>query len=161
VAVNPEIGVPELSSRSQQRRQSNEQLARSAARLHFVSRVPFLCECNDLECRELVPLFLADYEQARSQPITASGHKILRPSQPDRTTQGLECAETNSVVAATPRCSAARQQLLRFFRAFATVLLHSLNRLASLSSPSRSASWAYWSRRQTCSRQRCVTVIRL
>jgi hypothetical protein len=78
VTVNPEIGVPELSSRSQQTRQSNEQLARSAARLHFVSRVPFLCECNDLECRELVLLFLADYEQARSQPITASGHERSR-----------------------------------------------------------------------------------
>jgi len=73
--VNPDSGAPELSTRSQQARQSNDELARSAARLHFVSRVPFLCECSNPDCRELVLLALAEYEQARSQPITASEHE--------------------------------------------------------------------------------------
>jgi hypothetical protein len=73
--VNPDTGAPELSTRSQQARQSNDELARSAARLHFVSRVPFLCECSNPDCRELVLLALAEYEQARSQPITASEHE--------------------------------------------------------------------------------------
>jgi hypothetical protein len=49
-------------------------VARSALRLHVVSRVPFFCECDDPDCRELVLFSHADYREARSTPITASGH---------------------------------------------------------------------------------------
>jgi hypothetical protein len=72
VAVNPDTGAP---TRSQQARRSNDELARSAACLHFVSQVPFLCECSNPDCRELVLLALDEYEQARSQPIIASKHE--------------------------------------------------------------------------------------
>jgi hypothetical protein len=53
-------------------RESNDQIARTAARLHFVARVPFLCECDDPQCHELVQLSLGDYERARreARPIT-------------------------------------------------------------------------------------------
>ncbi|HEU5476281.1 MAG TPA: hypothetical protein VFU64_00435 [Gaiellaceae bacterium] len=40
-------------------------------------RSPFLCECEDLHCREMVRLTLGEYESVRSQPnhfVVADGH---------------------------------------------------------------------------------------
>jgi hypothetical protein len=74
VAVDLDPGTPEGPSRSQRARASNERIARAAIRLHFLSPVPFLCECDDHDCAELVLLLLDDYERARPRAITAPGH---------------------------------------------------------------------------------------
>jgi hypothetical protein len=67
-------------SRSHVIRTANEGIAAKAAALHFVSRVPMLCECDEPDCRELVLLTLADYRQAREQHefLTAPGHDTGR-----------------------------------------------------------------------------------
>src|SRR6476469_8178397 len=56
-------------------RTANDHLAKTAARLRFVSRVPFLCECDDPGCSEFVLLSVEDYYLATAQPITAPGHQ--------------------------------------------------------------------------------------
>ncbi len=81
MAINPVPRTSEVSSRSERVRASNEKLARAAARLRFVSRVPFLCECDSDDCRELVLLSLEDFGRARSGTITAPGHERRRPVQ--------------------------------------------------------------------------------
>jgi hypothetical protein len=65
-----------VTSRGPRVRQSNDGIARRARQLHFVARVPFLCECDDHYCREFVPLFLDEYERARREglPIKAPKH---------------------------------------------------------------------------------------
>lgn len=65
----------EVMDRPERARRSNARVARAAIRLRFVSRVPFLCECGEPDCTELVLLRLDQYEQARSAPILAPGHR--------------------------------------------------------------------------------------
>jgi len=64
-------------------REANDRLANKAARLHFVAPVPFLCECGDPSCTDLVLLTIEDYHAAKSEPITAPGHA---PEDPRRAT---------------------------------------------------------------------------
>jgi hypothetical protein len=54
-----------------------ELLARSH-RFDAIQRVPFLCECADPNCREIVMLSLADYEDVRAYPdrfFLVAGHE--------------------------------------------------------------------------------------
>jgi hypothetical protein len=65
-------------SRTRLARESNDRVAQAAYQLRFVSRVPFLCECDDPSCDEFVLLELDEYQRARSesgQSIVARGHK--------------------------------------------------------------------------------------
>ena len=60
-------------------REANERIAESARNLSLSGPAPFLCECEDGHCTELIPLELAEYEAARSHPerfFTAPGHSI-------------------------------------------------------------------------------------
>jgi hypothetical protein len=63
-------------------REANEEIAVKAAALHFVSRIPMLCECGDPACHELVLLTLEEYRRARrSRPyLTAPGHGERLPA---------------------------------------------------------------------------------
>jgi hypothetical protein len=49
-------------------RRANEHMERLARSHHFdaTQRVPFVCECADPNCREIVMLSLADYEAVRA-----------------------------------------------------------------------------------------------
>lgn len=49
-------------------RSANERIERAALSHHFEAsqRVPFICECADPSCRELVMLSLVDYEAVRA-----------------------------------------------------------------------------------------------
>jgi len=60
---------------SASKRKANDHLAKTAARLRFVSRVPFLCECDDPGCSELVLFSVEDYYAAKAQAITAPDHQ--------------------------------------------------------------------------------------
>jgi hypothetical protein len=59
-------------------RDANEKIEAARADLTAVDgRTPFLCECDDASCREIVRLDLAEYEQVRASPTTfliAPGH---------------------------------------------------------------------------------------
>ncbi len=48
-------------------RAANEQLKDRLAGLEENGRVPFICECSDANCLEVVELALATYEDVRSQ----------------------------------------------------------------------------------------------
>ena len=65
-------------SRAESARQSNERIAERAAQLHFVSRVPMLCECSDGECGQIVLLTLEDYREVRREAdfLTAPAHAV-------------------------------------------------------------------------------------
>jgi hypothetical protein len=65
-----------LVRRPQLVRASNERVAKTAHRLRFVSPVPFLCECNDPSCKELVSVVLDEYDRSQSPWILAPGHTV-------------------------------------------------------------------------------------
>jgi hypothetical protein len=61
-------------------RSANERIERAAQSHHFHAsqRVPFICECADPSCREIVMLALVDYEALRAHPdrfFLAAGHE--------------------------------------------------------------------------------------
>ena len=64
-------------SRSEEVRCSNEHIAERAAQLHFVSRVPMLCECSDPNCQTIVLISLDRWEELRGSGfLTAPNHRI-------------------------------------------------------------------------------------
>jgi hypothetical protein len=61
-------------------RTANERLRRAAVSHRFreTDRVPFICECADQHCREIVMLTIADYERIRAHPawfLLVAGHE--------------------------------------------------------------------------------------
>jgi hypothetical protein len=61
-------------------RSSNERLRRAADSHRFrgEDHVPFVCECADENCREIVMLTIEDYEHIRSHPtwfLLVAGHE--------------------------------------------------------------------------------------
>src|SRR5262249_4947489 len=58
-------------------REANEKLNDKRAKLGVEGLTPFLCECSDPHCTELIRLTLPDYEDVRSHParfLVAVGH---------------------------------------------------------------------------------------
>jgi hypothetical protein len=58
-------------------RQANEQIRLAAGAHKFEAPIPFLCECADERCTEIVRLTSAEYAEIRSNPrrfLTAPGH---------------------------------------------------------------------------------------
>ena len=58
-------------------REANERLGEKRVELDAEGRTPFLCECSDPRCTDLVRLTLAEYERVRSNPrwfLVAAGH---------------------------------------------------------------------------------------
>ena len=58
-------------------RKANDRIARKAEQLHFVSRVPMLCECSTPGCHAIVMVSLDDYREIRLTDdsfLTAPGH---------------------------------------------------------------------------------------
>ena len=61
-------------------RTANERLRRAAQSHRFreADRVPFICECADEHCREIVMLTVGDYEHIRAHPtwfLLVAGHE--------------------------------------------------------------------------------------
>ena len=61
-------------------RERNARIAAAAARHHFGRDVPvpFLCECSDLECEELLHMTLHAYRDARAGGdfVAVPGHRV-------------------------------------------------------------------------------------
>ena len=74
-------------------RDANERIKSAAQHVGGPEHVPFICECADSRCREIVRLTLSEYEDVRTSPIRfliALGHD-------------LEDTEREEVVARRPR----------------------------------------------------------
>jgi hypothetical protein len=76
-------------------RDANEEIRGVREELEMVDgKTPFLCECDDVHCRELVRLDLDEYEFIRSKPewfMVARGH-------PTSASRVIETRETYVVV---------------------------------------------------------------
>jgi hypothetical protein len=58
-------------------RHANERIQQAADLNGYTGLVPFICECAEERCTEIIRLSLADYEDVRSQPrrfVVAPGH---------------------------------------------------------------------------------------
>jgi hypothetical protein len=59
-------------------REANEKLGEKRQELELAGRTPFLCECEDPTCTELIRLALPEYERVRSHAnwfLTVAGHE--------------------------------------------------------------------------------------
>ena len=65
-------------------RRANEEISEAAAELEFRDPIPFLCECGDGRCRQIVELGRDDYETVRQTPthfFVVPGHEqVAGPS---------------------------------------------------------------------------------
>jgi hypothetical protein len=61
-------------------RNANERIEAAADDMALTDRLPFICECPDRTCMQLVRLTLGEYEEVRREPtwfLTAPGHEAL------------------------------------------------------------------------------------
>jgi hypothetical protein len=65
-------------------REANEHIENAAQSLGQTGRIPFICECAEPSCRELVQLTLEEYERVREEPtrfFLAPGHEGVAPKE--------------------------------------------------------------------------------
>jgi hypothetical protein len=58
-------------------REANEGIQAAASKYDVLEQVPFICECADEKCRELVVLSMDEYDEIRRNPrhfLNAPGH---------------------------------------------------------------------------------------
>ena len=58
-------------------REANEGIQEAASTYDVLDRIPFICECADENCRELIVLSMDEYEEIRGNPrhfLNAPGH---------------------------------------------------------------------------------------
>jgi hypothetical protein len=80
MAHDDETRTRSLAMNQARFRYSNERLRRTAAHIRFEpsDRVPFLCECADRDCFEVVMLSLEEYDRLRRHPswlLFVAGHE--------------------------------------------------------------------------------------
>jgi hypothetical protein len=59
-------------------REANEKINRKGGELDFAGKIPFLCECEEPTCTEVLRLEADEYERARSSPrqfLVSPGHE--------------------------------------------------------------------------------------
>jgi hypothetical protein len=59
-------------------REANERIGEAASEFEMTAQVPFVCECADPECREIIRLSLDEYAAIRRDPrlfVNAVGHE--------------------------------------------------------------------------------------
>jgi hypothetical protein len=69
----------ELERNEERFRNANERLKWRLVELAAVDRVPFVCECADGECLDVVDVTIAEYESVRARPrayLLAPGHDV-------------------------------------------------------------------------------------
>jgi hypothetical protein len=73
--------LEEGMSRAMDARAANERIAGKAAALHFIARVPMMCECSSADCRTVVMIGLEEYRAIRRDRdlfLVAPGHDADR-----------------------------------------------------------------------------------
>jgi hypothetical protein len=61
-------------------REANERIELAADKMGLMGHVPFICECADSACFEIVRLSIEGYEEVRDNPrlfFTAPGHQAI------------------------------------------------------------------------------------
>lgn len=90
-------------------RQANEKIADRRAELDKVEGpTPFLCECEDPECTELLRLSETDYTSVRADPtqfVIAPGHPTSGAAT-DLTGEGWVCVRKGGLAADVARADA-------------------------------------------------------
>jgi hypothetical protein len=74
-------GAEHLKRHESTFRHANERIQHAAHLNGYTGLVPFICECADERCTEIIRLSLADYEGVRSHPrrfVVAPGHDADR-----------------------------------------------------------------------------------
>jgi len=69
-----QAGIAETQARF---REANERIEAAAHNIQLLGPVPFICECANADCTEIVRLELDEYEAARENPrrfFVVSGH---------------------------------------------------------------------------------------
>ena len=81
--AHPEKFAPTSAERIAQNdaifREANEDIAEAASRNSYGGAVPFICDCAEPTCRELVRLSLDEYQAIRNDPrafVNAKGHQV-------------------------------------------------------------------------------------
>ena len=73
MSAHEEIGEAQVAIRN-----ANETIEASADRLAILGRIPFVCECANRDCTEIVQLSFDQYEAIRQHPtrfFNISGHE--------------------------------------------------------------------------------------
>jgi hypothetical protein len=94
-------------------RQANEKISDKGEELEIAGELPFLCECEEPTCMQILRLTQEEYERARSsarQFVLAPGHET-RDAQPIETTDRFTIVKKSGVSAeiaerADPRSTA-------------------------------------------------------
>jgi hypothetical protein len=63
-------------------REANEKISRKGGELDFAGKMPFLCECEEPACTEVLRLDREEYERARATPrrfVLSPGHDTRDP----------------------------------------------------------------------------------
>lgn len=72
------MGVERIARNDAIFREANEGIGEAAEEHQFATRIPFICECADPSCREIIRLTLDEYKQLRSDPrhfVNVPGHE--------------------------------------------------------------------------------------
>ena len=76
---NPLMDAEQVARNDAIFREANERIEHAAQQLGRAEQVPFICECADAACREIVQLTLSEYEDVRTSPVrffVAVGHDL-------------------------------------------------------------------------------------
>ena len=78
-------------------RDANEKISAKGDDLDFVGRIPFLCECEEPSCTNVLLLEHDEYERARSNPRQF----VLSPGHETRGAQPVEANDRFTIVEKT------------------------------------------------------------
>jgi len=73
------MGVERIARHDAIFREANDWIGDAAEHHQVDMRIPFICECADSSCREMIPLMLAEYAQIRIDPrhfLNVPGHDV-------------------------------------------------------------------------------------
>ena len=95
--ADPGIGGDEKIARNNDTfRRANEAIRGAAEEHRFTAPVPFICECPEPTCRELVPVPLEEYEEVRRHPrrfLTVPEHSAREGGEVVATSDGYVVVE--------------------------------------------------------------------
>jgi hypothetical protein len=75
-------------------REANEKISAKGEDLDFVGKIPFLCECEEPACTDVLRLESGEYERARANPR----YFLLSPGHETRGAQPIESNERFTIV---------------------------------------------------------------
>jgi hypothetical protein len=75
-------------------REANEKISRKGGELDLSGRIPFLCECEELDCTEILPLERNEYERVRSR----ARQFLLSPGHETRDARTVETTDRFTIV---------------------------------------------------------------